>query len=115
MNRVPVYIVVLMFALTAFSQQTMKVGGLIVEKEAIDERGRPNGFNELYLRLSVDDYFIKLCEGNVTKKQLEPYIEKAIAVEVEIREGAWDICPGGPQEMASRIGKYVVIHRIIEN
>jgi hypothetical protein len=70
---------------------TMTVGGQIVEKTFYKKNGEPADFKELYLRASVHDYYIKLCESEVTKTELEPYmnqemslgISQSISVKVE--------------------------------
>jgi hypothetical protein len=108
----PIFLICLSFL--CYSQDTMKAGCLVVEKEAIMKNGQPTGRMEMYLRCSVDDYYIKFCESKVTRKELEPYLENGVSVEMEIRDGYWDICPGYPQEMASRVGKYVVIFEILK-
>ena len=92
------------------------VSGSIIKKEFLDKIGRPHGFDELYFRMSGNDYFIKFCESNVSREDLENYsAEQSIALEVEIREGAWDICRRDllQVEPQSRIGPYVIIHQIV--
>jgi len=97
----------------------MVVSGQIVSKEMIRKNNKPGGFGELYYRLSVQDYFIKFCESAVSKKELELFVNTdssfvSVTLEVEIREGNWDICKDDPIEMQSRIGKYIVVHRIVK-
>lgn len=81
----------------------------LIEKEFINKGGKVQEYKELYLRCSVQDYFIKFCESNVTSMELEPYLNSGITVKMEIREGRWDHCEGDPDYAQSRIGKYVVI------
>ncbi|MCB0409599.1 MAG: hypothetical protein KDD29_05230, partial [Flavobacteriales bacterium] len=50
----------------------------LVEKEFINKGGKITEYKELYLRCSIQDYFIKICEGKVTLKELEKYIDKGI-------------------------------------
>ena len=88
------------------------VSGLIVEKDFIKKNGESAGFTELYFRASVQDYFIKFCESNVTRKDLEPFIDQGVTVHAEIIDGNWDICPGDPQEMQSRIGNYMIVKEL---
>lgn len=87
--------------------------GLIVEKEFYKKNGEPAGFTELYFRASIQDYFIKFCESEVTRKDLEPYIDQAITVKAEVNEGNWDICPSDTQEQQSRIGYYMMIKSVL--
>jgi len=42
----------------------------LIEKEFENKIGKPGGFKELYLRCSVQDYFIKICESKVTAEQI---------------------------------------------
>lgn len=86
----------------------------LVEKEFINKGGKITEYKELYLRCSIQDYFIKICEGKVTLKELEKYIDKGITVEMEIKDGMWDHCNEDPAYAQSRMGTYVVIHKIIE-
>lgn len=100
------------FALN-LQEDTMMVGCLVVEKEFIKKNNEPGGYKELYLRCSVDDYFIKLCESKVTRKELEAYIDQGISARIVLRDGEWDICEGDPV-MQSRIGTYAAILEIEE-
>ena len=84
----------------------------LIEKEFINKGGKATGIKELYLRCSVQDYFIKLCESNVSKKELTPYLDKGISVEVEIKDGLWDHCSDNIAEVQSRMGDYIVIKSI---
>ncbi|NOQ75526.1 MAG: hypothetical protein GQ574_26185 [Crocinitomix sp.] len=85
------------------------ISGHIVEKDFVKKNGQSSGLTELYFRASVQDYFIKFCESKITKKDLEPFIDKIVTVHAEIRDGNWDICEDDPQEMQSRIGAYLVV------
>lgn len=84
----------------------------LIEKEFYNKSGKATGIRELYLRCSVQDYFIKICESNVTRKELEPYLDKGITVEVEIKEGLWDHCSDNVAEVQSRMGSYIIIKSI---
>jgi hypothetical protein len=84
----------------------------VIEKEFVNKGGKISDYNELYLSCSVQDYFIKFCESSVTKKELEPYINKGITVEIEIREGRWDNCSTNLDQVQSRTGTYIIIKAI---
>jgi hypothetical protein len=84
----------------------------LIEKEFTNKGGKISEYKELYLRCSVQDYFIKLCESNVTKKDLEPYINTGITAEIEIKDGMWDHCDPNPAYTQSRTGPYIVIKSI---
>lgn len=83
----------------------------LIEKEFINKGGKVTEYKELYLRCSIQDYFIKICESNVDAKTLRKYINKSISVEMEIKEGNWDICTDDPAYAQSRGGTYVVIKK----
>ena len=84
----------------------------LIEKEFVNKGGKIAVFKELYLRCSVQDYFIKLCEGNLTHEELEPFIGKGISVEVEIKDGLWDHCNENEAHVQSRMGPYIIIKKI---
>ena len=86
----------------------------LIEKEFINKGGKITEYKELYLRCSIQDYFIKICAGNVTKEQLTPYINSGIEVEMEIKEGMLDHCNDNLEHVQSRTGTYVVIKRIVK-
>ena len=88
------------------------ISGQIVEKSFIKKNGQSAGFSELYFRASVQDYFIKFCESNITKNDLEPFVDKVVTVHAEIKDGSWDICEDDPAEMQSRIGAYMVVKEL---
>lgn len=87
----------------------------LVEKSFINKGGKVTDYKELYLRCSVQDYFIKICESDVTVDDLKPYINKGISVEAEvIDDGYWDHCEANLAAVQSRMGTYMVIKKIIE-
>lgn len=85
---------------------------MLIEKEFVNKGGKIAVFKELYLRCSIQDYFIKLCESNLTHEELEPFIGKGISVEVEIKDGMWDHCNENEAHVQSRMGPYAVIKAI---
>lgn len=87
---------------------------VLIEKSFINKGGKMSDFTELYLQCSVQDYFIKICAGEVTADELRKYINKGITVDMEIRDGMWDHCSTDLSYAQSRMGTYVVIHKIIE-
>lgn len=84
----------------------------LIEKEFVNKGGKMTDYKELYLSCSVQDYFIKFCESNVTKKDLEPYMDKGITVEIEIKDGLWDHCEKNLAHAQSRMGTYIIIKAI---
>jgi len=86
-------------------------GCQVVEKSFVNKGGKTSEFKELYLRCSVQDYYIKFCESKVSLKKMKKYVDQGATVTYEIKEGSWDICKGDP-EMQSRIGTYAVILKV---
>lgn len=86
----------------------------LIEKSFINKGGKVTEYTELYLRCSVQDYFIKLCESEVTKEELKKYLDKGITVEMEIKDGMWDHCNDDPSYAQSRTGTYVIINKILK-
>ena len=90
----------------------------LVVKYFRKKNGELTDRKELYIRRSIQDYFIKLCESKVSFEDLESYLPeteeeiKVVKLEVEFREGNWDSCDED-EESQSRVGEYVVVHQII--
>lgn len=74
---------------------------------------------EWYLQRSIQDYYIKFCESEVSRSELETYLKQekdplnTAKLEVEFREGEWDRCD--ETEVQSRVGAYVVIYQILSS
>jgi len=85
---------------------------LLVEKGFVNKRMKASGYKEYFLRCSVQDYFIKFCESEVSKKSLEPLLDKGIEVDMEIFQGEWDSCPSDSFPVQSRTGYYAVIKNV---
>ncbi|MFT4600764.1 MAG: hypothetical protein ACI857_000941 [Arenicella sp.] len=89
--------------------------GQVVEKEFYNKGGKAMGFSDTYLRLSVQDYFIKFCESKISKKDIEDLKLGefgSIKVEAEIIDGEWDSCD--PEaKVQSRTGNYIIIYAIL--
>jgi len=101
-----------------FSQQMLPqepniitAGCQVVEKAFVNKGGKPSDFKELFLRCSIQDYYIKFCESKVSLKKMKKYLDKGLTVTYEVKEGKWDICKDNP-EMHSRIGTYAVVIKI---
>ena len=87
---------------------------LLIEKDFTNKGGKVTEYKELYLRCSVQDYFIKICESNVSLEDLKPYIGKGITVDMEVKMGMWDHCNENPAYDQSRTGPYAVIKSIVK-
>jgi hypothetical protein len=107
--------------MTASSDGTKQlISAPIVAKSFVKKNGQPTEHQELYIQRSIQDYFIKFCESSITRQELEEYLLtmedeiKIATLEVEILDGNWDICDEN-FEQQSRIGEYMIIHRIIND
>ena len=87
---------------------------LVVEKGFRKKNGKTSGHTELYLRCSIQDYFIKFCESQVSKDEVLRYLNRGIEVEMEVLEGEWDSCPDDKYPVQSRVGYYAIIKKIID-
>jgi len=91
----------------------------IVYKHAMNKRNVDMEFKDVYIQRSIQDYYIKFCESMINRNELERHLNKisgdikALTLEVQFREGEWDICEGDPMKQ-SRIGQYVIVYRVIE-
>lgn len=90
----------------------------IVKKKFQNKIGAETEIEEWYVRRSIQDYFIKFCEGDIDLKDLENAIEekegsiKILTLKVDFRNGYWDSCE--PDSLAqSRLGDYVIIQEIL--
>ncbi|NMH86914.1 hypothetical protein [Flavivirga algicola] len=95
------------------------ISALVVFKDFVLKNGETTKHKDAYLRRSNQDYYIKFCKSKISRKDLEKHlskINKAVKVatlEVEFRNGLWDVCDGN-FEQQSRKGAYVIVHRIVE-
>lgn len=75
---------------------------------------------DYFIRRSVQDYFIKFCEGNVTVNELDAALSKQksniknLKMEVAFKEGMWDVCDEKEAHQQSRDGKYVILLKIFD-
>lgn len=86
----------------------------LIEKSFINKAAKTTRINELYLRCSVRDYFIKLCEGRVSAARLRPHLGSGVTVKMDIRKGMLDHCHENPARSQSRTGTYVVIQELVQ-
>ena len=87
--------------------------GILVEKNFVNKKGEVLDIKELYFRASIQDYYIKFCESEVSRADLIPFIDTAISIEGEILEGLWDDCGETEEEVQSRTGLYIIITKLI--
>ncbi|MEL6254558.1 MAG: hypothetical protein AAFR87_21290 [Bacteroidota bacterium] len=91
----------------------------IVKKTFVNKAGKVTDKKEFYIRRSIQDYFIKFCESEVSSEELREAWEKetgfikTLRIEVEFKEGNWDDCEKEEVELQSRVGEYAVLHRLI--
>jgi hypothetical protein len=90
----------------------------IIIKNFVKKNGEVTTRKEFYVRSSIQDYYIKFCESNISRDELETHLSKItddlpiLTLEVTFRDGLWDSCDAG-QEQQSRTGTYLSIHRIV--
>jgi len=87
--------------------------GEVLLKTGTNKAGKPLSMPDYYFRLSMGDYFIKVCESVIDDKTLAEKVGKFITVKGTIKKGEWDTCPGDPEGIQSRIGDYFVITELI--
>ena len=91
----------------------------VLSKNFVKKNGAVTEHKEMYIRRSIQDYYIKFCESNISSEDLENHLStmdgeiKVATLEVEFFDGSWDICDDD-FEQQSRIGAYVIIHRIVK-
>ena len=91
----------------------------IIPKPFVKKNGEETDIMEYYVSRSIQDYFIKFCESEVTPQDLEKVMYQedeslnTLKLEVEFKNGEWDSCDE-LNRVQSRTGEYVVIYRIIE-
>lgn len=94
----------------------VRISGPIVQRKRMKKNGEWSGEVDFYVQRSVQDYFIKFCESEVTLEAFQEHWEgidsmiKTMGLEVEFREGLWDQC--GEEEVQSRVGPYLVVYQI---
>jgi hypothetical protein len=94
------------------------ISGEIVEKAIIHLNGEiDKNQKEYYIRCSVQDYFIKFCESELSKELLLKYFDpnkliNPITFKGKIVHGLLDSCPDKPNA-ESRTGYYVQISSLV--
>jgi len=88
------------------------ITGQVIEKSATNRKGKPMG-TDIYLRCSIQDYFIKFCESEVSRETIAAKLDKHINVKMDIRDGEWDSCGHEAEPVQSRIGTYIAIQKIL--
>ena len=92
----------------------------VIFKIFIKKNGEVTNIKELYIQRSIQDYYIKFCESKIKREDFENHLTningeiKVVTLEIEFRNGNWDICDENFINQ-SRIGEYIIIHRIIED
>jgi hypothetical protein len=89
------------------------LGGILVGHPFTSKNSETSEIMELYLRCSVQDYFIKFCESSVTPDQLKPFLNKSVTLEIEMKDGEWDNCLKEDLHVQSRTGKYLAVKGIV--
>ncbi len=88
--------------------------GQVIEKTGLNKAGKPLANDDLYLRLSMGDFFIKFCESSISREDLKDKVDQYITVIGELKKGEWDSCPGDSQPVQSRVGEYFIITGLMD-
>lgn len=102
----------------ATNEGTYIISVPVVIKNYVNKNGEITEQKEIYIQRSIQDYFIKFCESRISQEDLENRLSKiddifkTLTLEVEFLDGNWDSCNDNFKQQ-SRIGKYVIIHKII--
>ena len=91
----------------------------VITKDFVKKNGEITLQKEIYIQRSIQDYYIKFCESKISREDLKKHLSNleainVVTLEVEFIDGYWDICDDN-LEQQSRIGEYVIIHRIIKD
>ena len=90
----------------------MEMSGKLVYKPFINKGGREiPGVGDYFLDAGKESWFIRLDNSKVKEDELKPLLDQKVKLEVSQREGLWDTDDPNVQ---SRIGKYIVVLRILE-
>lgn len=109
-------ILILLLVLCSFystSQEFSSDKATIVKEQFINKGGKATNQVVYYHKDGKEQYFIKFCESNLTRKSVDKFIDEKFHVAYKLTEGLWDICEDDPAYAQSRTGKYVVIRKII--
>ena len=88
--------------------------GQILEKSYVTKRGKASGQTDLYIRLSMGDYFIKFCESSISRKDIEAKVDSYITFKGDVKSGEWDSCPGDTDRVQSRTGPYITVRELVK-
>ncbi|MEM9340156.1 MAG: hypothetical protein AAGA66_15585 [Bacteroidota bacterium] len=121
------FIIVSLFlaSCSAFKKNTSEIGPnegkqivsvRIKEERFVTKNLQATQMTEFYARYSGRDYFIKFCESQISREDLEGYLtrvnKKVLNLEMEIRRGRWDICDQNYSRQ-SRTGDYMIVYGIM--
>lgn len=85
----------------------------IIEKPFINKAGITTKYKDLYISCeNQDDYFVKVCESQLSKNVLKENIDKKMMIQYSIHKGYLDLCQSSSNNVQSRIGHYALIHKI---
>lgn len=103
----------------ALQQDTMTATGKITERFYVSKKGMVTDFKEYYFIPAgkelikhglKKEYFVKLWEGEIQREEVQKYTGKYIWIKGVFKKGFWDATG---EQLASRVGDYVVIVEIM--
>lgn len=82
----------------------------IVTEPFIIKNGVESDVQELYVRHYSQNYFIKFCDSKLKEATLRKYLNKRCTLDIEVKNGFWDMC--SLEEQQSRMGIYVIVYGV---
>lgn len=87
------------------------ITGKVTAVPFVTKSGRKiKGAESLFLEINNQRYFIKIQAGQVSRMELEKWLDQSITVKVLRATGAWD---SDDPNVQSRIGDYVAILEVL--
>ena len=112
------------FTVTVFAQEATQVTkqdtlittGIIHERPFVDKMDQDHyDVMDYWFKTDKEDYFIKLSESEINLGSLNKYIDKTVKLKYIIKDGGWDYSGAEFEMYQSRVGKYIVVFKLIEN
>jgi hypothetical protein len=110
------------FTLTVFAQdatQTIKqdtliMTGIIHKRPFVDKMDQEHyDVMDYWFKTDEEDYFIKLSESEINSGSLNKYIDKTARLKYIVKYGEWDSTGKELIPVQSRVGKYIVVFKLI--
>jgi hypothetical protein len=91
----------------------LRMEGHFFQRPFMNKIGRTDDAQqEAHFLFVGEEYFVKFCEGKVSRDEVQKLLGMPVVVQGELHIGMLDICPGDPDYAQSRGGKYVAIQSL---